>query len=292
MKKWTIPAKTFMLGEYAAIAGAPAILLTTSPCFELTLLNNKRGLHGIHPQSPAGRWWLKHGHADLGLGWYDPYQGCGGMGASSAQFLGAYLATIHLQSKKAVQHEMLEAYFQAAWQGEGLRPSGYDVIAQSQYGCVFIDRANEHYQNMSWPFADIAFLLLHTGQKLATHHHLQAMTLPKHLNQLSGIVDKAKTAFELKDSQGIIEAVNAYQHHLMHMNLVAEHSIQYIETLKRRSEVLAAKGCGAMGSDVLLLIVPTSERQTLTKHLSEQGWRIVASNKDLYTAATLIENNF
>nr|WP_256594408.1 hypothetical protein [Legionella pneumophila] len=56
--KWQIPAKTFLLGEYAAIAGEPAILLTTSPCFTLTLTENAK-LEGIHPESPAGLWWQK-----------------------------------------------------------------------------------------------------------------------------------------------------------------------------------------------------------------------------------------
>ena len=37
--KWRIPAKTFLLGEYAAVAGESAIVLTTSPCFELSLAN-------------------------------------------------------------------------------------------------------------------------------------------------------------------------------------------------------------------------------------------------------------
>ena len=49
---WTIPAKTFLMGEYAALAGESALLLTTTPHFELSLTDNP-GLHGIHPDSPA-----------------------------------------------------------------------------------------------------------------------------------------------------------------------------------------------------------------------------------------------
>ena len=51
---WSIPAKTFLVGEYAALKEQSAILLTTTPCFELRL-TSQPGLHGIHPQSPAGR---------------------------------------------------------------------------------------------------------------------------------------------------------------------------------------------------------------------------------------------
>lgn len=58
--KWRIPTKTFLLGEYAALADLGAILLTTPPCFELTLTETP-GLDGIHPDSPAGRWWQEAG---------------------------------------------------------------------------------------------------------------------------------------------------------------------------------------------------------------------------------------
>ncbi len=287
MKTWSIPAKTFLLGEYAAIAGASAIVLTTSPCFELSLSDHP-GLQGIHPESPAGHWWLKQGLNDIGLQWSDPYHCHGGMGASSAQFLGAYLASLYLQKKMATQQGLLDAYLQFAWQGEGLRPSGYDVLAQSQQGCVFIDRQNNRCQSMSWPFQDVDFILVHTEQKLATHHHLQAMELPTEINLLTTIVKRAKASFERIDSEALIEAVNAYHLQLTKMNLVAAHTREYIDRFKKQPNILAAKGCGAMGSDVLLLLVPKNELATLNQRFEEQNWRILASSMNLYKATPLI----
>lgn len=284
-KTWSIPAKTFLLGEYVAIAGEAAILLTTSPFFELTL-TGKPGLHGIHPESPAGKWWLEHGQVDVGLQWHDPYQGRGGMGASSAQFLGAYLAS----QQSSVS--LLDAYFQSAWQGAGLRPSGYDVLAQSQTGCVVIDRQKGICQSYPWPFKDLDFLLLHTGQKLATHHHLQTAVLPSHLTKLTSIVDNAKMAFETKESQGIVDAVNAYHHQLARMDLVANYSMQCIASLKKQPDIVAIKGCGAMGADVLLVITQAHQSLALHQHLFEQGWHILATSKNLYTGVPLIENIF
>src|SRR5262245_43666850 len=93
--KWCIPAKTFLLGEYAAVAGSSAIVLTTSPCFELSLVNSAT-IQNIHSDSPAGRWWTSQRMTEQGLIWYDPYQEKGGLGASSAQFLAVYLARCHL----------------------------------------------------------------------------------------------------------------------------------------------------------------------------------------------------
>ena len=279
--KWSIPAKTFLLGEYAAITGAPAIVLTTSPCFELTL-SEKAGLHGIHPASPAGRWWMEHGDATTGLSWHDPYQGCGGMGASSAQFLGAYLAGMHIKKKSVNQHDMLDAYLQSASIGEGLPPSGYDVLAQSLQACVYIDRQKAFCTTYSWPFEDVAFLLLHTGQKLATHDHLKIISLPSQMSELVSIVELGKNAFEQADSSLLVDAVNAYHQRLAHMNLVAKHSMEHIACFREQTDVLAVKGCGAMGSDVLLLLVPTKRQFAVCQRLSVMGWKILATTADLY----------
>ena len=288
--KWSIPANTFLLGEYAAIEGAPALVLTTSPCFELTL-SHTAGLQGIHPESPAGRWWLKNGPVDMGLQWHDPYQGCGGMGASSAQFLGAYLASMLVQKKLLDQQEMLNAYLQCAYNGQGLRPSGYDVLAQSLSGCVYIDKRQDLCQTHPWPFQDIGFLLLHTGKKLATHHHLQTMVLPNQINQLAAIVEIAKTAFELVDSQRLVDAVNAYHQELAYLKLVADHSLQHLAFFKKQTDILAAKGCGAMGADVLLLLMPKGSQVSMSHQMLAMGWKILATSADLYVGPSLIQKN-
>ena len=213
------------------------------------------------------------------------------MGASSAQFLGAYLASMCVKKKSINQQDMLDAYLQSAWSGEGLRPSGYDVLAQSLQGCVYIDRQHALCQTYSWPFQDVAFLLLHTGQKLATHDHLQTTSLPSQINQLAAIVELTKNAFEHADSHQLINAVNAYHHQLMQMNLVAEHSRQHITFFKGQEDVLAVKGCGAMGADVLLLLVPGNRLLTMSTGLVATGWTIMATSADLYMDQPLIENN-
>jgi mevalonate kinase len=290
MKKWFIPAKTFLLGEYAALIGAPAIVLTTTPCFEVALSLNP-GLHNIHSESPAGRWWLAHGDKDKGLEWSDPYHGLGGMGASSAQFIGAYLASMYLQQKVPDFQEMLKAYLSCAWNGEGLLPSGYDVIAQCLSGCVYIEKQQNICQTYEWPFADVAFFLLHTGHKLATHQHLQRAVLPNQVSALAAIVNQAKKAFEQADSLQLIKAVDTYYQHLTEMNLVAEHTLKCIELFKKQKHISAVKGCGALGADVLLLLVPTKNQEKMRCYLQASGWTILASSENLHTGTTLIEKN-
>ena len=285
--KWMMPAKTFLLGEYAALAGAPGIVLTTQPCFEM-ILTEVSGLEGIHPESPAGRWWSEQGNVDFGLKWFDPYQGRGGMGASSAQFLGAYLASEYLKNKTPTQAKMLAAYRQSAWSLEGIPPSAYDVQAQSLFGIVYIDRQHDVWQIYDWPFKDIDVVLLHTGQKLATHQHLKAMGLPKDIDVLAAIVDKAKIALAQSDSDLMVKAVNAYHVALEQMGLVAEHSLQHMAVLRARPDVLAIKGCGAMGADVLLVLVPAASPVTISHDLAQKGWTILATSADLYRENALI----
>ena len=291
--KWSIPAKTFFLGEYAALGGLPAIILTTTPCFELTL-TDEPGLVGIHPDSPAGLFWAKQPVFDKGLHWFDPYHGRGGLGASSAQFVGAYLASLYLKNEHSSQVDMLNHYFQCAWNGFGVRPSGYDVLAQSMQGCVYIHQQAAQYHAYPWPFKDLAFILLHTGEKLATHQHLQELTQPSQMTQLAAIVESARLAFDSSDSLGVIDAVNSYHQHLLQMKLVAPHTLSQIEYLKKQMNILAIKGCGAMGSDVILMLVPEAQLSAMCAQLEQDGSTILATSVQVFVTpcAKISATNF
>jgi mevalonate kinase len=283
MKKWRIPAKTFLLGEYVAMTGGPAIVLTTSPCFEITLslTSNTIDSRPIHPQSPAGLLWAKTSHVEQ-LNWHDPYRERGGLGASSAQFLGAYLADTYLNHQTMTQQTMLEQYFSYAWSGRGLRPSGYDVLAQLSSGCVFIHQNEKQCVSYPWPFDDIGFILIHTMQKLATHEHLRQVALPQALSSLEVVVHAAKQAFNDANSEQLINAVNTYHQTLQHMGLMASHTCAMLEELRVHFDCLAMKGCGAMGADVLLLLVSRQYLSANVVRLSQLGYTVLATSNELY----------
>ncbi|VEB36677.1 mevalonate kinase [Legionella sainthelensi] len=289
--KWLVPAKTFLLGEYAAIAGASAILLTTSPCFKLILTSENNKLSEIHPQSPAGVWWQQQ-HLDQGLIWNDPYAKQGGLGASSAQFVASYLASCFLKKKKPNLEDMLNAYYKVSWTGTGLKPSGYDVIAQAQEGCVFVNKQKGMIESYRWPFQDLSFFLIHTGIKLATHHHLQTTTLPDQIDYLSALVDEAKLAFEQTDTKKLIATINDYHKKLVELNLVAEHSLNLINRLKEYTEILAIKGCGALGSDVILIVTARHKAEILENRLKMNYCTILASEKNIYFTRERSTNPF
>ena len=280
---WSIPAKTFFLGEYVALSGGPAVLLTTTPCFEVGLSSEPHVPNAmIHPDSPAGRFWASTG-IGLKLTWYDPYDGVGGLGASSAQFLGAYLAFLSVKNAVFNQEELLEAYWASSFtEGEGLRPSGYDVLAQASGGCVYLDRNNQLEITYAWPFDDIAFILLHTGDKLATHHHLQTIHLTDAMASLSSLVLLGKQAFEQRDSKLLVEAVDAYHQDLLACDLVAQKTQEHLINLNKDPEVLACKGCGALGADVLLVLVASHQRHACVSRFSCAGFRVLATSDELY----------
>lgn len=283
---WQIPAKTFLLGEYAAIHGGSAIILLTTPCFELALSDTHQ--QAFHPDSPAGKLWASYQTNSFHLIWRDPYQGKGGMGASSAQFIGVYLAQCYLSQQKPCFDDLLASYYQYAWNGEGLRPSGYDIIAQLSHRCAYINqRAPITYFN--WPFSELSFVLVRSGEKLATHQHLQIASIPTDTQALSVIVDIGKTAFEQADSDLLIESVNAYQSHLTALGLTAAHSLEKMNYLKHNKNILAMKGCGAMGADVLLLIFQKQGIEKEIARLTTTGWNVLASDSNLYKDAVLMK---
>lgn len=282
---WRIPAKTFLLGEYAALQGGPALVLTTKPCFEIGLSSESNPTvsdASIHPESPAGRFWA-NANMPSQLTWCDPYDGIGGLGASSAQFLGAYFAYL-LEHKLPFTHEaLLEAYWRVSWsEGVGVRPSGYDVLAQAESGCVYLHRNQAEQAVYAWPFNDLDFILLHTGEKLATHHHLQAMRLTAMMEELSETVLLGQQAFEQANSTQLIQAVNTYYQQLDALSLVAEQTQEQRTHVMQDADVLACKGCGALGADVLLLLVPSHRCMGLVERLSLAGRRVLATTGDLY----------
>ncbi len=278
--KWQIPAKTFLVGEYIALNAQPAIILTTTPCFQLTL-GPPTQQKIIHQDSPAGKFLNDHHIADQVI-WEDPYCGKGGMGASSAQFIGAYLACCYINNRQFDLRSLQNEYYKYSWNNRGLKPSGYDVIAQSHSRCVYINQEANIIRSYDWDFHDITFLLIHSGQKLATHEYLQNTVLPPAINKLANIVAEAEQAFIDNNSSQLVTAVNNYYYALLNNNLVAEHTLKYIKQLQQNQNILAAKGCGAMGADILMIIIEKKYLFITSQNLTNLGWHILASTQELF----------
>lgn len=285
---FTIPGKTFFLGEYLALQGGPALVGLTQPCFEFFGQVGKGQLEGIHPESPAGKFITskKDFFQNYDITFKDPYEGRGGFGASTAQFLGAYSLWLH---KDVHQHEMqqlfdfrhlLETYHQVAWNGKGFAPSGADLVGQLKGAFTFFEKRHSFISVSGWPFSDLEFYLLHTGNKMATHDHL-ANLLPFDSAGLEKSFALAKTAFESKQSSLFVDAIRSYGKELSNLGLTCEKTLKLLQDIQVLPGVLAAKGCGAMGSDVVLTLTAHGKGQALQQYCQENGLKIMATHQEL-----------
>jgi len=250
--KFVCPAKTFIFGEYIALLGGPTLIATTKPDFELHIdESDKTELIGIHPNSPAGKFYQseKDFFAHKKISFHDPYHGLGGYGASSAQFVLLYRARYgdtHWQ-------QLLNAYHQFAWNGEGIKPSGADVIAQATGDITEFFARENILKKHAWPFSDAQFSILHTQKKLATHEHLKNLSLSD-LGDLEEIALQGIQAFKDANLNLFCDSIQNYQLALSQQGWLADHSRTLLDEHLKKSETLAAKACGAMGADTILTI--------------------------------------
>lgn len=278
--KWLIPAKTFLIGEYTALFGEPALIMTTEPCFLLEI-GMAVANTSLPVNSPAWNFWHNIEQNNCNLFFGDPYSGLGGMGASSAQFLGAFYASKHLAQLDFSRTELLSTYLNWAWDGEGMPPSGYDLLAQHMGGCAYIHKNMDIYHSYAWPFTDISGILIHTQKKLATHEYLRTFESSISHSELTNIANNAIQAFTLCDSKQFIVSINAYAKELMALGLQAEHTRTILASLPAELQLLAAKGCGAMGADIILLIVPSLCFIDSLAILQKSGYHVVASSENI-----------
>jgi len=246
-----LPGKTFLLGEYAILEGGEALLLGHGPGFSAEL---KAGAarHVFHPNSPAGLW-IAGQAAVPALEFTDHFQGVGGFGGSGAEFLAAF-AAVH-GVPETVKERINFAW--AAWDASRDFPgSGADILTQafgvnfSEPFCLGIDIPGRRLESFT-PNFGATLSLFHTGKKLATHSHLE--NLPKIPSEaLTHLVWDGQEALRSSSLKNFAAALNTYAAILSDLKLVAPHTAEALSTLP--PGILAAKGCGAMGADVIAVL--------------------------------------
>ena len=290
--RYSVPAKTFLVGEYVALDGGPSILLNTSPRFELVL--EPANLGGASSSatslfvgsSPAGRYLAKHPDAFEAqeVEFHDPFKGKGGLGASSAQF--ALTAAVH-RGWKAIDPttfdwpELLAEYRSCAWSGVGTPPSGADVVAQLTGGITFFDGRGAAAGRLTWNFLGLSFTLLRTGSKLPTHEHLKEKTTAP-VEALRTLVQETKKAFDTGSEKLLVDTVGAVALVLADAGLTAERTTALLRGMKAKKDLfLAAKGCGAMGADVIVSIHEASKTDDVAEWAEQENLEVCGSLEDL-----------
>lgn len=250
-----IPSKTFLLGEYIVLKGGPAIVLTHGPFFKAEA-QAKSLKAPFNAASPAAQIAKKLRFDSSTVLFTDPHNGQGGFGGSSAEFL-AVLAqdSVKTNFKEAECWKARELYLSVA------SGSGVDVLVQA-FGSgeesllVAVDLEGKKLKPLNIPSLGAELRLFRTGQKLATHEHLKKVE-PPHPDDLAPLVQKAEGAFFKKDKKLFAECMNGYGDALATAGLLAAHSAAAVKDAREIPGVLAAKGCGAMGADVLAILHET-----------------------------------
>lgn len=245
-----IPGKTFLLGEYAVLQGGTALIACTMPYFTLTAIPSPILHSPFHIDSPAGKLLAEHSTKTWHLTWSSPYPQ-GGFGGSTAEFLACY------RLYDLPMAELYTTYLKYAYNGIGVPPSGADLMAQShmQSSILFFQSHDLPMHTIQWPFEEISLLLFKTSHKLPTHQYLASLTQLPDLTALSDITHQGYTALQQKNGANFIQAINDYAELLANYHLTAESTQIILNTLKQHPACLAAKGCGALGADVIAMVI-------------------------------------
>lgn len=267
-----IPSKTFFFGEYVAMYGGPALIALTNPVF------SKDEQKTLHPECLASRLWKKQTGQQCPWGLNDPYHKKGGLGASSAEFLLAYR---HFFDEQQMGLEHLhQSYISCV--NSGHLPSGYDLLAQTGFGCSLIQAKPFKVSSYDWHFDDLGFVLIHTNKKLATHEHLKTVEGGIDWRRLMLSTETGCEAFLDADSDKWIKATMSFYHDLLKQNLVTPYTQYLIDECNQDMPIVAAKGCGALGADVIVLYMREEKLQLICEQLEQKNLEILATHHDLY----------
>ena len=119
--------------------------------------------------------------------------------------------------------------------------------------------------------------LVHTNQKLATHIHLETQSHAEKWATLSDWVDMGRDALYAKDLERLLDSIRGAYQQQLHLGLVAQHTQNYLVSLNEETVFLAAKGCGAMGSDVILVLYSAAQKAEAIAQLSAQGLEVLTA---------------
>jgi len=287
--QFSVPSKTFLVGEYIALEGAPAILLATEPRFHVVVERPGEGLcEGVNPKSPSGHLVLEHSAAfrKINFKFLDPHMGAGGFGASGAQFLCAYLwnriAVDGLKTQTDFNDLIKEIWrtFKLVISDRGEKASGYDLISQFTGGLKLISSHPWEIRDLNWNFSTESLLLFRTGVKVQTHHHLETTPqIPSY--DLRQFVHKVELGLVNSSVADVADGLNRYQEQLFKLGLLHPQVKPLREGLAKVSGVHAVKGCGAFGSDVVLVFCQNEAVEAVKTKAVEMGMTFAASHKDV-----------
>ncbi|MEK6577814.1 MAG: hypothetical protein AABZ55_01190 [Bdellovibrionota bacterium] len=280
--------KVFLLGEYAVLADKPAVVAAIEPRFEMTFEDHFS--KPPHPQSPVARlmqWAERMGATLASFELVDQHRGMGGFGGSTAEFALVYLALARENNWKRDWKTVWKLY-RELMASEPVTPSGADLVAQWQGGVVFFDPSDGHCMDV-WPLFDWSNLLVFSagaipGRKTATHEHLRHLERsqfpkgqPTVLAGLETILIDGLSAIRENDGEKLGRAFDSYAQTLSAAGYEMDSAREDRLALRKLSGVLGVKGCGAMLSDGVILLLESGSRNKgeVIRAAEERGLKLL-----------------
>lgn len=279
-----LPGKTFLFGEYLATQGGPSLIFTSTPLFKLQCIQSLSPSLPFHPESPAGKFHKTYEKKlqNYHFSFINPY-GLGGLGASTAEFLSLYLFTKQLLTLPDLKNHELVTLYQSFNSSKGTLPSGADLIAQYHTGISYFNPAQKKQCSHLWPFETLSLLLFHTNQKLATHEHLKSLTLNDIIPELKTIAESTYKAFQKGEEKTFTEGIQHYGKALESSKLIAPHTQKILKKIQNDPNILASKGCGALGADVILIVCRPQHKEAITQQFKHNNLPFIADETSLYS---------
>lgn len=249
----SFPSKTFLIGEYAVMEGAPALLVNTQPRFQFHIEHPVRKIfHPFHNNSPAGLFIEenKKAFSSTSIQYSQAYKS--GFGLSGAEFNCVYLLSALLEGSSVEDIDCLDIlakYLSYHSPHHSIIPSGADVVSQ-WLGRVCIFARPSIAESIDWPFENLGFALIRTGENLQTWKHLEHLS-QKDFSQLKEISFVALEAVRSASESLFLQSIQDYRKALEEEGLTHPSPKKILKELDSHSEVLAAKGSGAMGAEVI-----------------------------------------
>lgn len=296
---FSAPGKTFLLGEYAVLSSGQALLLATGPVFSLQLVYGKEedpfgflSEIGQHTMSPAGRLWqalLQMHPVSLATSARINGKGFGGSSAYLwfALLYEAFIKRGSLPILDAMFFSETLARIRTLETVEGrVQPSCADFAAQYAGRCAMTDLHRSSVVSKSWPFADVAFILVRTGLAFSTPKHLSGLRFSA--DPLIELTKKAIAAFEAADQQTFLDSFCRFQNRLVSESLQLANTTALIAKFQQGCPgFIAAKGCGAMGAETICVLVSEACRERALRYFLSNNIAVVADTTTLQPGLTI-----
>lgn len=294
---YSIPAKTFLIGEYSALMGGSVLGLATKPGFEVEYQTSQNEMKlPFHENSPASVFWdqkklllenkslkaetilnLKKILTQTEIHFTDLVAGVGGFGRSTAEYMSVLIPFLEKQNE---DFEDIRMFYKKVTAKTGAMASGADLAIQYFGKVTYFDGVRGEYSSMNWPFHHYDFILVSTGLKIKTHEHIKELDLdliedlPIRSNQIIDCYIKGH-------SVDFFEGLNEWSDLLHEKKLLHPDAFEIKKRLQQNADILSVKPCGALGADVILLVCPTEKSDVVQNFVRSLNLKIQATTKDL-----------